>query len=965
MLTIRLLGQFDVRLGEQPIEIPTRPAQSLLAYLALTAGTAHRREKLAGLLWPDATETNARNNLRLALWRIRKAVEKTARRKYLQTDDLLVAFDAGSEYWLDAAVVAGPPTAEQTPDALIQVASCYDGDLLPGFYDEWVAWERERLRSAFEKTMKQLLDRLLEARRWDDLLAWGERWLALGHAPEPAYRALMLAHGERGDAASVATVYRRCVEALRREFGVEPSEQTQAVFQRLVGSERPRAAKAAAPQARSAGEAPGNLPHALSSFIGREQEIAEVKRLLATSRLLTLTGTGGSGKTRLALQTAREVAGKYGDGVWLVELAPLSDPALTAQAAASTLGVREDPGRPLLSSLSDYLRDRQLLLVLDNCDHLVEACAQLAASLLRACPALRILGTSREALNVAGESVWIVPPMWLPSPQRRAWPDELAQYDAIALFVERAAAARPDFTLNPDNAADIAQVCQRLDGMPLAIELAAARVDALSVSDIAARLNDRFRLLASHSRTTAPRHRTLQAAIDWSYDLLSEQERVLFRRLAVFAGGFTLEAAESVGPEAETPLSSPPRPRREAGHPPAEVLDGLTQLVRKSLVAADTQPAGAARYRMLETIRQYGWDRLREAGAADPARDRHLAYFARLAESAQPHLGFFVPDREAGAKLSRLATEQDNLRAALEWSARDPGRVEAGLHLAGALHWFWYARAQYTEGRAYVGQLLRQAGQASAAGRLRALITTGFLACWQGDFEAGQAALEPALALARQLEDEARISFVLLGLGFSASGQGQLERAGARLQECLTRARSLDDRWLISMALHFLGVGLALQGRFALATSHLNECVALAFDVGGQGAVPFSRFHMGRMARLQADFPQARDHLANALRVFQEWGDRRGVGYALAGYASLAVAQGQPARAARLFGAVAALRERLGSLLEVPLQSEHDRDLAQVRDALEAAAFTAAWEEGQAMPLEEIAAYALAGPADG
>jgi non-specific serine/threonine protein kinase len=398
---------------------------------------------------------------------------------------------------------------------------------------------------------------------------------------------------------------------------------------------------------------PTNLPISLTSFIGREREIAEVTRLLAgppsESRLLTLTGAGGCGKTRLALRVAGEALGDFPDGVWLVELAALADPALVAGAVAMAVGVREVPGRALTESLVDHLRDRTLLLILDNCEHLVAAAAGLADVLLRSCPRLRVLATSREPLGSAGETIWRVPSLTLPPLSAADAPllEPLTRYEAVRLFVERARAAVPAFAPSAENAPALVEICRRLDGIPLAIELAAARVRVFSAAQIAARLDDRFRLLTAGPRTALPRQQTLRATVDWSYDLLAEPERALLRRLSVFAGGWTFEAAEAVA--------------AGDGIQTHAVLDLMAQLVDKSLVIAEEQ-RGAVRYRLLETIRAYARDRLLEAGEAERTRDRHLAYFLGLAEEAEPRLR----GAEERVTLDRLEAEHANLQAALE-----------------------------------------------------------------------------------------------------------------------------------------------------------------------------------------------------------------------------------------------------------------------------------------------------------
>ncbi|MGE5265064.1 MAG: ATP-binding protein, partial [Acidobacteriota bacterium] len=407
-----------------------------------------------------------------------------------------------------------------------------------------------------------------------------------------------------------------------------------------------------------------NLSPLLSTFVGREQEMVELKKVLARARLVTITGPGGAGKTRLALQVAADTLDDYPDGVWLVELAPLADPTLVPQLVANALSVREQEGQPLTQTLLDYLRAKQLLLVLDNCEHLIQAVAEQVDQVMCCAPALRILATSREPLGTAGEVVWSIPPLSFPRFGAELNVDHLAKYDAIRLFVDRARAAQPGFAVTVQNAPAVIQICTSLDGAPLAIELAAARVRVLSVEEIAARLDDRFRLLASGVRTASPRQQNLRALINWSYDLLSDAERILFRRLAIFAGGWTLESAEAV-------CAGKPDPDSPCDLEMFDILDLLSHLVDKSLVVAEPQD-GIERFRFLETIRQYSQERMVESGEAECLAERHAGYFCRMAEGCYRKL--WGP--EQGRWLARLDADHDNLRAALEWAARDPRGTE-------------------------------------------------------------------------------------------------------------------------------------------------------------------------------------------------------------------------------------------------------------------------------------------------
>lgn len=697
------------------------------------------------------------------------------------------------------------------------------------------------------------------------------------------------------------------------------------------------------PPLRSLDARRNNLPLQLTSFIGREREKAEVRDLLLASRLLTLTGSGGAGKTRLALQVAAEVLEEFPDGVWFVDLATLSDPVLVAHAVAKVLNVTEQPGRPIEDTLADTLRDRHLLLLLDNCEHLVARCAYLSEALLRACPHVRILATSREALGVAGETGWRTPSLSVPSGQDELSPERLRESEAARLFIERAAANQPGLNVAGRDAAAVLQICQRLDGIPLAIELAAALVILLSVSQIAARLGNRFSLLTGGSRTALGRHQTLAATMDWSYQLLSEAERTLLRRLSVFAGGWTLDAAEAVC--------------AGDGINGTEVLALQVQLAAKSLVVVEAQN-GEARYRLLETIRQYARDRLVEAGEAPTARRRHRDWYLALAERAQPELR----GQKQAAWLERLETEHDNLRGALEWSTLDEGGAEEGLRLAGALWMFWHVHGHFTEGRGWLQSMLGRSPDASPAARAKALAGAGFLAFRQGDYDGATAHFQESLPLFRALEDSSGAGHALQTLGHIAVARGEVEQAKTLLAESLEWCRRAGDKRLMAISLNALGEAARCQEDYAAARSSYEASLALRREAGDRRGLAVSLGNLGHVALHQGDARGAAALFREALVLAHELTYKLAIAEYLSGLGGVAAADGQPARAARLLGAAESLLGVLGAPLSPPDATEYERSKAAARAALDERAFEGAWAEGRAMTWERAVEYALQRP---
>jgi predicted ATPase len=789
----------------------------------------------------------------------------------------------------------------------------------------------------------------------------------------------------RSSHAASILIYRELRVRLHREFHAEPDPETTALFQQIRAEARVKATPDArrltpdklpavpsvtpAPPLPSLEAFPNNLPLQLTRFIGRERQIEEVKRLLAAHRLLTLTGVGGCGKTRLAQQVAADRLEEFAHGVWFVDLAPLADPALVPQTVAMALAVIEAPGHSLIETLSGILKTRQLLLVLDNCEHLLGACAALATALLQTCPHLRILATSREPLRIAGETPCRVPPLSLPDIGRPLTLETVTQYEAVQLFIDRAVTALPTFTVTNERVPAMTQVCRRLDGIPLAIELAAAQVRVLPVEQIATRLEDRFRLLTGGSRTALPRHQTLRALVDWSHDLLTEPQRLLLQRLSVFSGGWTLAAAEAVCGEGEVL--------------PFDVLELLTGLVDKSLVVYEERGSDA-RYRYPETIRQYSWDRLFESGEAARVRERHRDFFLRLAEEAEPELR----GPEQGEWLDRLEVEHDNLRAALEGcqaeeagsasprtrdtspgaaAPRRPSRGTGGteLRLAGALGWFWVKRGYYSEGRQRLEEALSRGSEAPA--RVKALHAAGVLAQHQGSYvEASDTFFAEALALARATGDKGGAAFSLFGLGmsvtlgmFATASRQDGERAMALAEQSVALARETADRWLIAPPLMSLGFLAEFRGDIARATALFDEMVVLCRDVGDVWLLATALAHLARMSDYQGDYERATALYKEGLALNPRLEIKRGILWCLTGLAEVEASQQQGERAARLWGAAEALREATHDPIEAFWHASHDGNAAAARAALGDEAFAAAWAEGRAMPLKQAITFAL------
>ncbi|HUF00058.1 MAG TPA: adenylate/guanylate cyclase domain-containing protein [Anaerolineales bacterium] len=732
-----------------------------------------------------------------------------------------------------------------------------------------------------------------------------------------------------------------------------------------------------------------NLPAQLTSFIGREKEISTIIKHIIANRIVTLTGSGGAGKTRLSLQVGTQCLSQFQNGVWIAELAPVADPALIPQTLLRIFNLREDVQRAPLEVLIDYLRNRSLLLILDNCEHLIETCAKTSEALLRACPKLKILASSREALEVAGEVAYRVPSLTTPDPDHLPPLEEFLEVESIRLFIERAANAKTDFKLTKDNASFIAQICFRLDGIPLAIELAAARVKMMSPEQIASRLGDRFRLLTGGSRTALPRQQTLRALIDWSYSLLSEPEKTLFRRLAVFVGGWSLEAAEAVCGEERGEL---------------DVLDPLTRLVDKSLVFVEEEFIGEMRYHRLESIRHYSREKFFDTDEVEIVRDRHLEFFLQFAELADENL----QGRDQFIWVNRMLAEMDNLRTALEWGlSRKPF---SALRIVGAMNILWPISGYSAEGFRWAQKALEQvenipipegiSKEQQLSALAKALRGLAWLYLSLGDNANAIHRGEESVALYRQSLDRRGLSLALLVLAYPLEFQGEREQAETLLLESIEIARAEGYIYGLSWSLCNLArVALDLYQDFDLARSYVEEALRHADEAGFQYQVAMSADILGIIAVHENDYDEARSRFKESLRGFQDVGatfniileksslahlERQQRNYAraleyyretivafrdvaqtgavahqLECFGFIAIAQDQYERALKLFAAADALREKGGTPMTPDEQVYFDKQLNDLHEKLDPTQFHSIWSRGRAMTMAQAIGFAL------
>jgi len=988
-----LLGGFEVRLGGEPVTtFRSDKERALLAYLAIESQRPQRREELAGLLWGDLPEEAALNNLRKALFHLRQVLDDSeAATPCLTVTSKTIQFNPASDQSLDVAEFA-KVTADAQGHRHRRAETClpcrawyeraanlYKGDLLQGFnlpdaiaFDEWLLVKREQLRQQGLNALQHLSETYMRRGGFGLAQHYARQQVLLEPWREIAHRQLMTVLARSGQRAAALAQYEACRKALQTELGVEPEAATVALYEKIKRGE----AWEAGPTLTL------NLPAQTTPFFARTADLDRLRGWLQNPdcRLLTLTGPGGVGKTRLALETVSDLGYEFADGVHFVPLAALRDPNLVADAIAQALGLKEQGSQPALENLKAYLRGKEILILLDNFEHLLDGAAMLA-ELLAHCPHLSLLVTSREPLRLRGEQLYPVLPLELPplaESEAPSAPEDLLKFGAVGLFVQRSQAVQPDFALTGEDARAVVAVCRRLDGLPLAIELAAARVGSLSLAEMVVQLgrtaSSTLQLLTEGARDMPVRQQTMRAAIGWSYELLEPEEQTLFRRLGVFLGGSGLAAIEALWAGQASPLGPT-----------------LESLVDKNLIQK-TGVEAEARYSLLETIREFAWDALTRAEELAEQRRSHALYFVRVAEQSDSELT--GPNQNDW--LSRLDYDHDNVRAALSW-ALDNSETELALRLSGNIWRYWDMRGHMTEGRRWLERALSGTGEVKPAVRAKASNGAGMLIWYQGEYDLAGARMTEALEIWRALDDKFGMAVALNNLGMVAWSKGDYESALQQYDECLKMDIANDDKMGQAYSYGNLGLVYHHQGRFAEARASFEQSLAIfrelnndrhaAFamhnlgmvvyhqndyagartlfedslrlkeELGDKWGIATTLVYLGNVTRAEGKLTHTRDLLIRSLHLRQELGDKYGLADTLDGLAALAAVEGDAPRAARLFGAAERLRRDSGTILHATDRLERDRNLKIAQAKLDEAKFKTLWAEGEGLGVEAAVKY--------
>jgi non-specific serine/threonine protein kinase len=1013
-LALHFLGPPQIHLDDTSLTLERRKGIALLAYLAVE-GARHTRASLSALLWPDQEGSKAYKNLRQILWELGQSMGEG----WIAADRESIGLSQERDIWLDVREFESRLTEGQREidvsrrvALLSESAKLYRNLFLTGFslrdahpFNDWAFAKSEELRHQLGRALFTLSNDYCALGQAEQAIPYARRLIILDPLDEASHRQLMQVYMQAGQHNAALKQYQACEQLLRKELGIDPQPETRELYKKI----RKRDIKPARVERPTESILPPhNLPLQLSSFIGREKEQRDIAKLVVRNRLVTLVGTGGIGKTSLALQVGHGLLNKYPDGVWFVALDSLSDPALVPQTVAAVFDIRERSDRPILELLTHALSMKTILLILDNSEHLLDACAQLITALLQACPNLKILATSREALAMAGEAIYRIPSLSVPE-HRKLSLEKLSEYEAIRMFAERAALVQSTFQLTEKNIRAVAAICRKVDGIPLAIELAAARVNILQVDEILHQLEESFQLLANQSRTTSPRHQTLQASMDWSWGLLDEVERVFLRQLSIFAGGWTLEAAQAVCD--------------------GNVLDLTSALVKKSLIVVQ-QTSHDTRYRFHEIVRQYASKKLIESGDKNRLHTWHLGYFLGLAEQAELELrGPSLVDW-----MERLNEERNNLRIALHWA--DKIDVEAGLYLSSRLMRYWES-SNLPEGRRWLENFINKPGSKDfPLARAHALNTYSWLLTWLQQFERAFSVAEESLALFRAAGERHGEVDVLISLENMYQFKDDIGTALRLGRQALALAEALGDRWRQANALLYLGwnyhnleqrfkywekaihlyrevgdqitlanlLGLLgqfrvlhgdfelgercvdealrlwqanrraniwdnprvtksliamMKGEYEQAAALLREVMISAQERGNRMSYLWAQVRLGHILLRSGTLTEAHEVLAETAENFGKDGYTIGAIFALEGMADLFMTVGKVEYAARLIGWADLTRQKIQDTRPNYEQANVDKVIAACLAKLGEAAFSDAYEEGQQMTLQEAVAYAL------
>jgi predicted ATPase/DNA-binding SARP family transcriptional activator len=910
IVQICLLGRFNLNYTGQKITGIHPRMQSLLAMILLSPELEVARQLAAIRLWPDSSESQARTNLRHLLHTLRSILPNAEH--YLQVTSDILAWNHKSNFHCDVLEFQSAASEHNSVASLEKAISIYQGDLIPTCFEDWIEPERSRLHDLYLSTLQRLIDLLEKEGNQALAIQYAHRLLKIDPLRETTYCRLMELYASQGDRAAVLRTFEVCTLSLKKELEVEPGPETQAAFEALIQPKLKSRVQSQAPPPTHLRIA--HLPAPMDGLIGRNREISQAINLIHNHRLVTFTGIGGVGKTRLALETAWKLVGTSdsaagADGIWWFDLATISTLELLIQTVASTLQITVQANRSILECLLEALGSSRVLLILDNCEHILDITAQFVFDLLRACPQLRVISTSRVSLHLSGESVFYVPPL---SNQAE---DPSGLNDSELLFYERANAANPSFSFRAEHLETVRAICRRLDGIPLAIELAAAHIRILTPLEIAQKLENAFQLLVQKKHGVPPRHQTLRSTLDWSYQLLSESEARLFRSLSVFSHGFTFYSAMIV-----------------CGFKPTEtgdLLNDLEGLIDKSLLRPPDSTARHPRIILLELIREYALDRLRESGELDHFRRKHAMYFVELAVRLEP----LLESPQQASWLDQLEAEHANLRSALLWF-KETGDTENGLRLSSALALFYFMRGYLREGFSWLVDFLSSPTSMDLALRAKACDRAGLLARYQGNYEQAIFWITESLSIRRQLNDLHGVADSFNNLGYVALHQDKDHQAREYYQEALTVHQKINNMQGIADSYSHLAVLSKRKGDYDEAVSLHRSSLEIWRSLEDHQGIAWALYHLGDVFLALRELARARDLFRESLKISDEIRFQWGIVNAIEGIACYAALTGQVETAIRLAGGAAFLRESISLPIPINIESNLQRMLSPAYQVL-------------------------------